>query len=211
MNKRYLRHLLAGLRKVKLWQLILLFLVLLGLSVGLLRQNSLNMIRLRDAVKTTDAQNGDVQGALAALQRYIGSHMNANMTDKGIYLDKTYQRAYDRAFQAAAQSGSSSSTIYQQADHACRNGFVASGSFQGYVQCVADNVAASGSAADPLATFKAPTADLYRHNFVSPLWSPDLAGFVVILTLIVMMLILGKIVLMWLLSFLLHYRHQSDT
>jgi preprotein translocase subunit SecF len=197
------------IRKIKLWQMIVLFLVLLGSSVLLLRQNSLSMIRLRDAVKVADEKNGDVQGALTALQRYVTGHMNANMGDKGIYLDKTYQRAYERALQATAQNGSQTSPVYRQADQVCRGVFLASYSFQAYVQCVADQAAASGAANDPVAAFKPPSTDLYRHNFVSPQWSPDLAGFVVILTFIVLMLIFARVFLAWLLHLLLRYRRGA--
>lgn len=206
MNKRYAHHLLTTVRKVKLWQMAVVFLALLGLSALLLRQNSLNMIRLRDAVKVADQKNGDVQGALAALQRYVAGHMNTGMGDKGIYLDKTYQRAYDRALRAATQDGSQTSPVYRQADQACRSVFMASYSFQAYVQCVSDKAAASGAAADPLAAFKPPSTDLYRHNFVSPQWSPDPAGFVVILTFIMALLIVARGLSIWLLHLLLRYR-----
>lgn len=186
------------MRSIRTWQLLLVFVLFFALSIYLLRQNNLNMIKLREAVKTADLQNSDVQGALSALQQYVTSHMNTNLGE-GIYLEKTYQRAYDRAVQAKLQVGSSSSTAYQQADRDCRAVFSNTYSFQAYIQCVTAKITALGSAQDPLAGVKAPSTDLYRHNFASPIWTPDLAGWTVLITILLFIIILIKLLLTWIL------------
>ncbi|HWZ65211.1 MAG TPA: hypothetical protein VNX65_00255 [Patescibacteria group bacterium] len=205
MSKRNLHHILVQLRKLRLWQLVLLFILMVGLSISFLRQNNLEMVRLRDAVKTSDANGGDVRATLVNLQRYVNGHMNTEM-GRGIYLDNTYQQAYNRALQSAAGNNSPDSAAYQQADLNCRKVFTASSSFQAYVQCVTDKVSASGPAKDPLAVFKPPPTDLFKYNFASPIWSPDPAGFAVLAALILFIFIIGDICLVWLAYLFLRIR-----
>src|SRR5690242_3786879 len=87
VNKRSLHHILVVLRRVKLWQLFVLFVVMLMLTAFLLRQNNLHMITLRNLVKQADEQNKDVPGALTNLRNYIVTHMNTGMGETGIYLE----------------------------------------------------------------------------------------------------------------------------
>lgn len=207
MNKRALHHILVVLRRLRLWQLILLLVVLSGLSAYLLRQNNLHMIARRDLVKQADEQNGDTQKALTDLRNYVVAHMNTSLGDKGIYLEHSYQRAYDQAVAQAAQVGSSGAATYQQADKDCQSLFSKTASFPAYVQCVTDKVAASGSAQDPLAAIKTPPSDLYRYNFVAPAWSFDAAGLSLLATCLLALLIAFRLLLMWALYAVLR-RHR---
>lgn len=193
VNKRKLHHVLVVLRRVKFWQLILLFILLVALSAYLLRQNNLRMIEFRNLAKQADEQNKDVAQALANLRNYVANHMNTSM-GSGIYLEHSYQRAYDQAVQEAGKSGAGSA-LYQQADRECQSLFSKTASFQAYLQCVADKITASGSAQDPLAAVKAPPADLYRYNFASPVWSLDVAGFMLLMTALLGLIIIGRFLL----------------
>lgn len=195
MNKRNLHHVLVMLRQVKAWQLVVVLLVLVAASAFFLRQNNLHMIELRNRVMQADEQNKDIPGALESLQNYITTHMNTSMGDRGIYLEHSYQRAYDGAMQRAAQSGSASAAFYQQADRDCQGLFSKTASFSAYIQCVTDKVVAGGSAADPVASIQAPPADLYRFNFAPPAWSPDVAGFTLLAALLVATIIVLRLTL----------------
>lgn len=208
LNKRRLHHALVALRRIKLWQLLLLLVVMTLLTAFLLRQNNLGMVAKRNMVKMADEKGGDVAAALTDLQNYVTTHMNTNMGDKGIYLEKTYQRAYDRAIQQALSSKSANSVLYQQADQACRPIFSRTASYPAYTQCVADKVAAQGPAQDPLSALKAPSTDLYRHNYVSPFWSADAAGFAAAFTIFILLIIVGRIFTAWLLRLLLRHRYR---
>ncbi len=193
MDKRKLHHILVVLRRVKFWQLVVLSVLMLPVTAYFLRQNNLRMIELRNLVKQADEQNKDIPRALANLRNYIANHMNTGMGN-GIYLEHSYQRAYDQAVQEAGKSGAGAA-LYQQADHECQGLFSKTASFQAYLQCVADKITASGSAEDPLAAVKAPPPDLYRYNFASPTWSPDLAGSMALLTVLLALVIIGRLVL----------------
>lgn len=166
------------------------------------------MIELRNLVIQADEQNKDIPQALSNLQTYVASHMNTSMGERGIYLEHSYQRAYDAAVQRAASSGSTSAATYQQADKDCQSLFSKTASFPAYIQCVTDKVAASGAAADPVAAIQAPSADLYRFNYEPPFWSPDVAGFMLMAAVLVAVVLLLRLMLMGTIYMLLRVRHQ---
>lgn len=209
MDKGKIHHWLRILRHIKVWQLIIVLLIAGIASAELLRQNNLGMIERRNTVKVADEQGDDAktQAALVELQRFVSSHMNTNMGDRGIYLEKTYQRAYERAVQDSLKDDSASRNLYDQADRECHAVFNRTSSFPAYTQCVAEKLAGQAGN-DPLQNAKVPSVDLYRYNFVSPAWSPDLAGLTVALTVLIALLIAGRIILYWVLYFLLKQRHQ---
>lgn len=208
-DKRKIHHWWRVVRRVKVWQLILLLIVGCVLSVELLRQNNLGMIEKRNLVKMADQQEDDTQTkqALVNLQNYISSHMNTSMGDKGVYLERTYQRAYERVVQNGLKDDSASRNLYNDADTECQSVFNKTYSFPAYTQCVAEKLATQG-ASDPLANVQAPSVDLYRYNFVSPIWTPDAAGFVVLFTGLVGAILVGRILLTLILFLILRSRHQ---
>lgn len=190
MNKRTLHHSLVTLRRLRLRDLVLAFVVLLVLSAFFLRQNNLHMIALRGQVQQADQQDKAIQQSVTNLRDYIAAHMNTGMGEQGVYLQYSYQRAYDAAVAQAGAAGGSSAVIYKNADQSCQSQF-GKAAYGAYAQCVTDKVTASG--APPIST---PPSDLYRFNFVSPAWSPDVAGFVLLAAALTAILLLGRTVLM---------------
>lgn len=190
MNKRALHHMLVGLRQLRVRELTILLVALVLIGAFFLRQNNLHMITLRNQALQADEQNKDIPKALANLHNYVVAHMNASMGDQGIYLEHSYHRSYAAAITAAAQGGSDSAVIYQNAEKVCTAQFDPDAAFLSYAQCAVAKVAASG--APPIST---PSADLYRFNFVAPAWSPDLAGFTLLTAVLVGILLVGQMVL----------------
>lgn len=180
VDKRKLHHLLTILRRIKTWQLLLLFIVFFALSLYLLRQNNLGMVELRNLVKKVDEENGNTQAALTNLQRHVTSHMNTDL-GAGVFLEHSYQRAYDMALKEATSRVNPNSAVYNQAENQCREQFGAR-SFQQYLQCVQQKVTSLSPGRDPLENVKVPPAELFAYNFVSPTWSFDWAGIVVLIT-----------------------------
>lgn len=180
VDKRKLHHWQSLIRRVKTWQLLLVFVIVFGLSLYLLRQNNLGMVELRNLVKQADEENGNTGVALTNLQHYVNSHMNTNL-GAGVFLEHAYQRAYDAALKEAANTVNPNSAVYIQAEDQCRQEFGAR-SFQQYLQCVQQKVMALTPGRDPLENVKVPPAELFRYNFVSPIWSLDAAGIVVLIT-----------------------------
>ena len=62
--------------------------------------------------------------------------------------------------------------------------------------------------ADPGMAKKLPNAALYRYSFISPIWSPDFAGWSVLLTGVILLIIILRLVILVVLRILLkrHYR-----
>lgn len=174
-----------------MWQLAILLIVFVLVSAFLLRQNNLEMIKKRNLVLQADEQNGDVEKALSELQKYVLSHMNTSLGQNGIYLEHTYQRAYDRAVQEGLKDDSASRNLYEQADQACQAVFNRTYSFPAYTQCVAERLTEESSN-DPLSNVALPSVDIFRYNFVSPVWSPDFAGFSVLITGVIAVLLVFR-------------------
>ncbi|HXH26780.1 MAG TPA: hypothetical protein VNG90_02710 [Candidatus Acidoferrum sp.] len=199
-------------RKVKVWQLVILLVIASGVSAELLRRNSLQMIVLRAAVIDADTKGDDakITQSLTTLQRFVTSHMNTSMGSNGVSLQKTYQTAYEKAVQQGVQGDTQGHALYNQADAACQPIFRQTHRFPDYTQCVASKLANLASH-DPLNDVKAPSVDLYRYNFVSPLWTPDAAGLSLIVVAILSLLLLWKIiaVIAYRLLWWLHSKHKK--
>lgn len=202
MNKRKLHHWLTVLRRVKTWQLLLLLLAGALCAAFLLRQNNLHMVELRNLVMKADEDpNGDTKKALTNLQQYVGSHMNTDLGN-GIYLQNTYQRAYEAVVQAAATADNPQAQDYTQVELQCRPVYESTHSFPAYTQCAHDKLSQLAPGQDALSNLKTPDVELYHYNFVSPLISFDLAGFFVMLTGVIALVIVLRIVsygIFWLL------------
>ena len=161
------------------------FAVLFGLSaitcVAALRHNNTEMIKLRSAVYAADKNNGDVNTALNNLRRYVYGHMNTNLSSGGnaikppIQLKYTYER-----LQAAEQKrvDTANTNVYTQAQTYCQQQNSVDFSGRNRVPCVTDYVTSHGEKANTI------PAALYEYDFVSPKWSPDLAGWSLILSII---------------------------
>jgi hypothetical protein len=157
----------------KTW--LYLFLATAIICVLALRHNNQTMASLRDDVYAADKSSGDVNTALNKLRAYVYAHMNTSLSSGGnnikppIQLKYTYQRLYDAQ---ANQVQSANQQIYTDAELYCQS---INKAYFGTtrVPCVQNYVINHGIKA---ASINIP-AGLYEFDFVSPAWSPDLAGF----------------------------------
>lgn len=197
------------LEHVKTWQLLILLVLAAFISATLLRLNNVGMLQRRDAVLTADT-NGDQQAIhnrLYELQVYASTHMNASTGD--IYLTKQYSRDSQAILQAASAAKNGASSISAQAYDICRKSF--STWSLAAVQCVSDEVARLTPAGDDGTVHVSfPSPALYRHSFVSPLWSPDFAGFSVLLTLLIALVVIVRTIIWGTLRVLLRRRYRSN-
>lgn len=150
------------------------------ISVFALRNNNQTMVTLRDAVYEADKNGGDVEGALFALRQYVFGHMNTslasgpNAVHPPIQLKYTYER-----LQAAQQQqlGQDHSDIYGQAQKTCE-AQGQSASAPTMITCIQSYTAAHGIELTPI------PEGLYKFDFVSAKWSPDLAGWSLVITIL---------------------------
>jgi hypothetical protein len=177
------------IRHVPYWVFLIVFIFSALVAVSALRHNNQRMIELRNAVYTADKNNGDINGALNNLRKYVYSHMNTNLASGGnaikppIQLKYTYER-----LQAASSQSANNSGLYTQAENYCQARIPASVSIsgRGRIACVQDYILSHGGNKGS----NIPVA-LYEFDFVSPSWSPDLAGWSLVITFLLLILTVG--------------------
>ena len=212
MNKRSLHTTFSVIMRVRTWQLVVMLLIGLVLSAAFLRLNNLEMDKRRTAVMQADklADREATKQGLIELQRYVSAHMNTSLGN-GFYLEHQYNRDKEAALTAATSTTNPNSAVYQQASIECRNRFQGGvASFRNdYVACVAERVRALSPSTDPSVGLKLPKAESYYYNFASPLWSPDLAGIMVLFCLIVTSVILLRAIAAVVLRVVLKHRFKT--
>lgn len=164
------------IRRVPYTVFLMLFIISGIVAVYALRHNNQVMVKLRSEVYTVDQASGDVNGALKNLREYVYGHMNTNLSSGGnaikppIQLKYTYERLLDAQQQKASTS---SGQIYTDAQAYCQAQIPANVSIsgRGRIACVQDYVTSHGVKTPPIPT------GLYQFDFISPAWSPDLAGW----------------------------------
>lgn len=174
MDAQRLQRHLARVRGLKPWYFLVLAVLAGLLAVGGLRANNLRMIELRNALYVADEQAGDVEGALRALREHVHGHMNTNLVSgtNGVRPPIQLKYTYERLVREQQARTNTNSELYTEAQQYCErtipNGVSGSarlGCIQAYVK-----------QRDPAAAPSIPK-NLYQFDFVSPRWSPDLAGW----------------------------------
>lgn len=155
-------------------------LVGIPLSVWLLRQNNLHMVHLRDEVIVLDRQSSEqaTKEKLEELGEYVLGHMNTDM-GAPIELPGAYSRAVKRIQEKAASSGDINSDVYAKAQEVCEDPNVL---LPVRAQCVQDYVSQNARPGTSVDQLEFPDKALYSHSFISPKWSFDFAGIVVLIT-----------------------------
>lgn len=181
MNKRQLHHIWRGFRLVKPWYFLVLTAIFGLTAVVALRANNQHMAELRQAVYTADKENGDVQTALNNLQAYVTAHMNTSLTtgNTAVYPPVQLQYTYQRLVQAqSAAQQAANGDLYTQAQNYCQSLNSTDFSGRNRVPCIEKYVQDHGVKVSTNSTI---SPSLYQFDFVAPKWSPDLAGWSLVL------------------------------
>ncbi len=202
MNKRKLHHIWTKLRPVRQSYLVVALIITILVAVTALRQNNLTMIRLRTAVTQADEKGQGTEEALEALRRHVYSHMNSDLTAGGnairppVQLTKTYERlvSVERDRVAAINK-----KVADDAVAICEQKFPVGQLRDGRVPCVQEYMTKNSVSENKIVA-----KELYQFDFVSPVWSPDLAGWSLVLSAVLFMLLVLRFSLeRWL-------KHQFD-
>jgi hypothetical protein len=181
MNKKKLHHYWTKIRAVSYWYFLIAFIVSGLVFVFAYRHNNLEMIRLRDAVFVADEQNGDVEKALQELRKYVHGHMHTQLAvgETAIRPPVQLKYRYERLLAAEKDRVSkANASIYTAAQAECERRFPAGLSGSGRIPCIQEYVASHGTKEQPI------PKELYQFDFVSPVWSPDLAGWSLVITIL---------------------------
>ncbi len=184
MDKRHLHHLWTKVRWVKPWYFLVLAVISGVICVFALRANNQHMIKLRDAVYSADKQNQNVVQPLKALQDYVTSHMNTELSTgkTSVYPPIQLQHTYERLVKAQQQQ-QNQTDLYSQAQAYCEALNHVDFSGHNRVPCIEQYVQDHPN--KPAATIP---PELYEFDFVSPMWSPDLAGWSMAFTILCLVL-----------------------
>jgi hypothetical protein len=176
MNKRHLHHVWRTLRRIRPVFFLGVAIIFGIISLMSLRQNNQEMVRLRDAVYTADKNNADIEGSLRRLRTYVYSHMNTSLSSgpnavhPPIQLKYTYERL-QQSQQSVLNQGDSS--LYEQAEDYCDSQTVIGSEV---ISCIQSYASSHGANLAPIPD------GLYKFDFTSAKWSPDLAGWSLVVT-----------------------------
>lgn len=179
MTKRGTRRIWQRTRKISHWYILVACLLWVGIAVVALRNNNLRAIQLRDEVIAADKQDGDVETALRHLREFTYAHMNTNLaTSSSVYPPIQLKYRYERLVKAAEDRTKTDNTVYADAQSYCEKNFPESFYGAGRLPCIQQYI-------DSHPVKEAPPPNipdsLYKFDFVSPAWSPDLAGWSIVL------------------------------
>lgn len=207
---RNIKRNVRRLGRIKTWQLVLLLLLMVFVAATFLRLNNIGMIQRREAVMEADKGTDPsvTQTRLYDLQRYVAAHMNADMGT--IYLENQYKRDSQKVIDAASDDGNPNGNVFKKAQEVCAPKYANLGHYsQAYQQCVISELDSFSPSGDPASSVTLPKADQYRFSFVSPLWSPDFAGFSVLVCLVIVALIVTRLIALGILKCILRLRHRG--
>ena len=212
-DKRNVRFKIRRLEQVKTWQLLILFVMFAFITATFLRLNNVGMVERREAVYTADKTDDSVGLAsrLYDLQRVVSAHMNA---DPGrVALVKTYERDNERHKKAYQESTNSTANgdAFQKAEAVC--GPIARSNGwrwpdMRYTNCINQELEKIPGGQAVISEFKPLPVEPYYHTFTSPLWSPDFAGWSLIITAVIGLIIIGRLVVLAILRFILRRRKR---
>ncbi len=174
MNKRKLHHWLTLLKRIHYTWLLGLCLAMSVIALFALRANNQRMIELRAAVFTADEKGGDVEAALRKLRQFVYTHMNTNLSAGANAVKPPIQLKFRYERLAAAEKArveAVTSKIYTDAQSSCEQQIPTGFSGSNRLDCIKAYIDQHGTKENPV------PEDLYKFDFVSPSWSPDLAGW----------------------------------
>lgn len=176
MNARKLHHVWKRFRRIRPWYFFAAAALSLAVGVLALRANNLKMVQLRDAVYQADKNGGDTSKALTELQRYVTRHMNTDLStgNNPVYPPIQLKYTYERLREANVKN--SNAQVYTDAQAYCESLNSTDFSGRNRVPCIEAYVQKNGVQQKPI-----PDA-LYKFDFISPVWSPDLAGYSLLVT-----------------------------
>jgi hypothetical protein len=191
MNTNELKQKSKHLVNTNMGILVSLAIVSSVVSVAALRANNEHMVKLRNEVFVADKNDVNVTGTLQNLQAYVTTHMNTNLNGGNgsvyppIQLKYTYQRLLDNE---SSQAAASNSSLYTDAQNYCQQAVPTGFSGRYRVPCIEQYVESHDTSLATVST------SLYEFDFVSPSWSPDLAGWSLAVAVISWIIILATVV-----------------
>jgi hypothetical protein len=207
-DKRQIRQGVKRLQRIKTWQLVILLVLAGFVTATFLRLNNVGMVERRSAVMSADREGSEsiLQDRLYDLQRFVSSHMNTDM-GKGVYLESSYKRDVQSAYDKAASDSNPNGNIYQKAQEVCAPRFTHYS--YAYLQCTMNELQKYPQGSDLVSSVSLPSSSEYLHVYASPLWSPDFAGWSFLLCVVIFIMIISRVTSVVILKLMLKHRYKS--
>lgn len=192
MNKHAFSGIWNHFKDMSLIAIFIALLISISISIFALRNNNLQMVSLRNEVYSADEQNGNVETALNKLRSYVYSHMNTDLragsssSGAPIQLVNRFNRAV-AAEQARVAALNNATQVYADAQAKCEKSSLP---LTVRAQCIQDYVAEYGNGIPQL---NLPPKEFYTFDFVSPAWSPDLAGWSLVASIVLVLLLIIRL------------------
>lgn len=207
-DRKQIKNFLRKANTLKTWQLVILLILALFLAATALRLNNIGMDQRREGVYSADEAGDEnvLHQRLISLRDYSNQHMNSN-TDVFV-LKHQYERDSQKALEEAqsrSQAGESpNGNIYKMAAEVCDPQY--SGYSQAYMQCFMNEIGKYPESQSIDDSVKMPLTELYQYDFASPAWTPDIAGWAVLVVIVLSVVIITKIILTLVLKLILERR-----
>lgn len=180
-QKQQSTSLLKKIQNLATWQLMVLLMLMTVVVATLLRMNNVRMIERKEAVLAADRSGdlGMVTERLHDLQEYSLKHMNASTGQ--VFLENAYRQKINQLINDAKKTIDSQQgqNAYKIAADICDKRF--RGYSQAYAECFLSEVNKQSSSVPTPVEIKTLSPNTYIHSYASPYWSPDLAGFAVLI------------------------------
>lgn len=174
INKRKAHHRLKVIKNIKPLYLLIVAVFFLTLGIIGLRQNNLQMAELREKVMLADEKAKDIETPLRELRQYVHSHMNTELSSGNVSIKPPIQlkNRYERLVkQEQERVERVNRQVKKDAERQCASRFPSGGLNPDRINCVAEYTRQHAIEARSI------PSELYKFDFVSPGWSPDLAGW----------------------------------
>lgn len=181
MNKRRLNYEYKRLKKIKSRYLLVVAVFFLVLGIQGLRHNYSQMVKLRTAVAVADEQNGDVETALRELREFVYNHMNTDLSSGNVSIKPPIQLKYRYERLAKAEQKKTdklNEAVKKRGEEICVKRFPGTLFNSKRVNCTASYISDHSAKQNPI------PPELYKFDFVSPLWSADFAGISLLFSLV---------------------------
>lgn len=206
-DKGRIRKNIKDLQRIKTWQLIVLLIIVGFVAATFLRLNSIGMDQRRTAVINADKEGNEeiIIDRLYDLQRYVTAHMNTDL-GQGVFLEQSYNRDFQNWQETQYGASNPNGNIYKKAQEVCAPKY--SHYSYAYLLCTTNELEKYAPAKDPASDTSKPRKEAYIHDFSSPVWSPDFAGWAVLACGVIIALIVVRLISLGVLQLMVrrHYK-----
>ena len=202
VDRRKIKKTLKRISALKTWQLLVLLVLVIFVAATALRLNSVEMGKRRDAVISADKDQDEAKAGerLKELSDFVSHHMN---TTTEVLLVEIYKRDAQKIITDANEKANHNpnGNIYKRTAEVCDP--INTGYNQAYFTCLYNELQKYSSDDYVATSVKFPDSSLYTHRFSSPLWTPDLAGWTILTSIIIVILIVAKLIFTLILNLIL--------